>query len=110
MFLQYVASKDSILELAQLYNVTECTFMKSRRQLQHEILRLFLADTMKWPTAAQLAVIAESFNDGPHILPNICGAIDGCDIPVHKPLQVFQPENYCSALQGIMQVVHCAIC
>ena len=38
MCLQYLGSKDSILELSQLFNVTASTFIECRCQVQETIL------------------------------------------------------------------------
>ena len=85
VFLKNVGSHDTILDIAQTFNMTEYSVIKARRQVSHVILRNLMPDVIKW--SENLEVVAHDFKvmsfDN---FPNIVGAIDGSHIPILTPL------------------------
>ena len=61
MFLKYVGSHDTILDIyARTFNMTEYSVIKARRQVSHVILRNLMPDVIKW--SEDLEVVAHDFN------------------------------------------------
>nr|XP_002736880.1 PREDICTED: putative nuclease HARBI1-like [Saccoglossus kowalevskii] len=93
IFLKCVGSMETILDIAQLFNITESSVIKVRRQVTNVILIHLLNNTIHWPLRRELQGISACFNDmHTSNLPNIIGAVDGSHIPISTPHE--QPDAY----------------
>ena len=108
MFLKFLGSKATNLDIAQTFDVTESTFIKGRRQVCSAILHHVLPSTIKWPTLHEMQEISNSVDlSGQHRFPNAIGFLDGSHIPIWRPHVVnsdayYNRKNFFSVvLQGV---------
>lgn len=95
LFLKYIGSHDTELEISQLFRVQESTFVKCRRQVCKSLLDNIMPLTITWPGIADLPQISLNFNTaGQYAMPGVIGAIDGSHIAIAKPLKYFHPDAY----------------
>lgn len=94
MFLKFLGSKDTTLNIAQQFNVTESTFIKTRKQVCEALLDKLMHTQICWPSEQEAMQIADAFDhNGQHEFPGVIGCLDGCHIPIWKP-HVENPEAY----------------
>jgi hypothetical protein len=93
MFLKYIGSKETILDLSQLFGVTESCFIKTRGQVTDAILANLLDTLIQWPSQDEHQDVATYFQDKDDSnFPNVLGSIDGSHIPISTPL--INPDMY----------------
>ncbi|KAL3866655.1 hypothetical protein ACJMK2_043938 [Sinanodonta woodiana] len=93
VFLKYIGSTDTLLDIGQLFNLTEYSVIKARRKVTEAILNRLLSTTIKWPTPQELNNVTNEFNNitAPNF-PGIVGAMDGSHIAIATPLE--SPHSY----------------
>lgn len=86
MFLKYLGSKETVLDISQLFGVAESSFIKARRQVTDAISDNLLNTIIQWPNPIEYPNIAEDFHRKDiSNFPNVIGALDGCHIPISTP-------------------------
>ncbi|KAL3854249.1 hypothetical protein ACJMK2_013523 [Sinanodonta woodiana] len=93
VFLKYIGSTDTLLIIGQLFNLTEYSVIKARREVTEAILNRLLSTTIKWPTPQELNNVTNEFNNiTAQNFPGIVGAMDGSHIAIATPLK--SPHSY----------------
>jgi hypothetical protein len=83
--LKYLGSHETILDISQLFSITEASAIKARREVIMAILVHF-KEVVAWPSQEEYNAIAEYFQHKDDFnFPNIIGAIDGTHVPISKP-------------------------
>lgn len=94
LFLKYIGSHQTELEISQLFNIQESTLVKCRRQVSDAILQVLMPTSIKWPDIGDMPAISQGFNEGRYLFPDVIGAIDGSHIPISKPWSIYNPDAY----------------
>ena len=93
--LQHIDSNDSFLELSQLYNVSESTFIKWSPPNSSCHIKPISETRTVWPDINDLPTITKTFNDNEHFqLPrHLWLHTDGTQIQISTPLAIYNPKS-----------------
>lgn len=83
---RYLGSRDTIIQLSHLFDVTDSSIVRVRHKVFSALLDCLLECKTTWPEPLQLQHISEAFNImGDNRFPGVVGCIDGIHIPICKP-------------------------
>lgn len=82
--LWYLGSKDTTLQIADRFGVTEFSVIQSRRRIVNVIHRYLKSKIITWPDANEIQLVKDHFamKCG---FPNVVGALDGTHIKIPSP-------------------------
>jgi hypothetical protein len=106
MMLWYLASKDTIRQIADRFNVSESTCVSQIRQVVNAVVTDVLPRVLSWPSTGEQNEVVRIFEEK-WGFPGVVGAIDGTHIKIKAPFQ--HSENYFNR-KGYHSIVLQATC
>lgn len=102
LLLWTLANQESIRSVADRFNVTKSTVIRSNRRLTGVLVGPLQAKHVRWPDNAAAAASMDPSGKLPMV-----GAIDGCHIPISQPVE--NHEHYVCR-KGFHSIVLQAVC